>query len=54
MNSKVEKFINGLKQLNTQLSELREYFWLGIDRNDETEWQRGFLFDSKFEKTMLL
>ncbi|MDR0206534.1 MAG: hypothetical protein LBI45_04680 [Bacteroidales bacterium] len=50
MNEKIEKFICDLKQLNIQLPELRDYFWLNIDRSNETDMQRGILFDKKFEK----
>jgi len=50
MNKKVEKFINDLELLNGQLHEMREYFWLNIDRTNETDRQRGILFDNKFEK----
>jgi hypothetical protein len=50
MNEKVEKFINDLELLNSQLHEMREYFWLNIDRTNETDRQRGILFDNKFEK----
>jgi len=50
MNEKIKKFITDLKQLSIQLPELREYFWLDIDRSSDTDKQRGILFDSKFEK----
>jgi len=50
MKEKVEKFINELKQLNNQLPELRDLFWLNIDRYNETDQQRGVAFDEKFEQ----
>ena len=50
MNEKIEKFICDLKQLNIQLPELRDYFWLNIDRSNETDMQSGISFDKKFEK----
>ena len=50
MDSKVEKLINDLKQLNTQLPELRDLYWLKIDRYSEVELQRGVAFDEKFEQ----
>lgn len=50
MNEKVEKFINDLELLSSQLNEMREYFWLNIDRTNETDRQRGILFNNKFEK----
>ena len=54
MNEKVEKFIHNLKQLNEQLPEIRDYFWLDIDRSSDTDRQRGIVFDSKFEKIKTL
>jgi len=50
MNSTIEKFINDLKQLNAQLPELRDLFWLKIDRYNDVEQQRGIVFDEKYKQ----
>jgi len=36
--------------LNIQLPELRDLYWLKIDRYNEADQQRGVAFDEKFEQ----
>ena len=50
MTEKVEKFVNDLKQLSNQFSEMRDYYWLDIDRSSDADRKKGILFDGKFEK----
>ena len=50
MTERVEKFVTDLKQLSNQLSEMRDYYWLDIDRSSDADRQKGILFDEKFEK----
>ena len=50
MNEKIEKLISDLKQFSNQLAEVRDYYWLKIDRSCEKEQQKGKDFDNKFER----
>lgn len=50
MTEQVEKIINELKVVQTKLPELRDLFWLKIDRYNEADQQRGVAFDEKFEQ----
>ena len=48
-----EQIINILSELNAiqaKLPELRELFWLKIDRYNEADQQRGVAFDERFEQ----
>ena len=50
MKEKVEKFTNDIKQLIPQLAELRDLYWLNIDRSNDADRERGRLFNHKFNK----
>jgi hypothetical protein len=50
MTEQVEKIISELKAIQTKLPELRDLFWLKIDRFNEDDRQRGETFDEKFER----
>jgi hypothetical protein len=50
MVEQVEKTITELKALQAKLPEVRDLFWLKIDRYDEDDQLRGEAFDKKFEQ----
>jgi len=50
MVEEAEKIINDLKSIQVKLPDLRDLFWLKIDRYDEVDQQRGVNFDEKFEQ----
>ena len=50
MTAEIEKIINELKAIQAKLPELRDLYWLKIDRYNETDQQRGVVFDEKFEQ----
>jgi hypothetical protein len=50
MIEQVEKIIAELKAIQAKLPELRDLFWLKIDRYSEADQQRGVAFDEKFEQ----
>ena len=50
MTEQIEKILTELKAIQAKLPELRDLFWLKIDRYNETDQQRGVVFDEKFEQ----
>jgi hypothetical protein len=50
MIEQVENILNELKAIQVKLPELRDFFWLKIDRYNEADQQRGVVFDEKFEQ----
>jgi hypothetical protein len=50
MTDQIEKIIAELKAVQTKLPELRDLFWLKIDRYNEADRQRGEIFDEKFKR----
>jgi hypothetical protein len=50
MTEQIEKILDELKAIQAKLSELRDLFWLKIDRYRESDQQRGVAFDEKFEQ----
>jgi hypothetical protein len=50
MTEQVENILAELKAIQAKLPELRDLFWLKIDRYDEDDRQRGEMFDGKFER----
>jgi hypothetical protein len=49
MTEQIKNILAELKAMQAKLPELRDLFWLKIDRYDEAEQQRGVEFDEKFE-----
>jgi hypothetical protein len=50
MTEQIEKILDELKAIQAKLPELRDLFWLKIDRYSESDQQRGVAFDEKFEQ----
>ena len=50
MTEQIENILAELKTIQAKLPELRDFFWLKIDRYNEAEQQRGVAFDEKFEQ----
>jgi hypothetical protein len=50
MIKQIENILAELKAIQVKLPELRDLFWLKIDRYNETDKQRGVAFDEKFEQ----
>jgi len=50
MKEQVKNILVELKAIQTKLPELRDLFWLKIDRYNEADQQRGVAFDEKFEQ----
>jgi hypothetical protein len=50
MTEQIEKILDELKAVQAKLPELRDLFWLKIDRYSESDQQRGVAFDEKFEQ----
>ena len=50
MTEQIEKILAELKVIQAKLPELRDLFWLKIDRYNEADQQRGVAFDDKFEQ----
>ena len=50
MIEQIDDILAELKTIQAKLPELRDLFWLKIDRYDETDQQRGIAFDEKFEQ----
>ncbi len=50
MIEQIENILNELKVIPIKLPELRDLFWLRIDRYNEKDQQRGVVFDEKFEQ----
>jgi hypothetical protein len=50
MTEQIENILAELKAVQAKLPELRDLFWLKIDRYNEADQQRGVVFDEKFEQ----
>jgi hypothetical protein len=50
MIEQIENILAELKTIQAKLPELRDLFWLKIDRYNEADQQRGVVFDEKFEQ----
>jgi hypothetical protein len=50
MTDSINNFITDIKSVKAKLPELRDLFWLKIDRYNEAEQQRGVAFDEKFKQ----
>jgi hypothetical protein len=50
MTEQIENILAELKAIQAKLPELRDLFWLKIDRYNEADQQRGVAFDEKFEQ----
>ena len=50
MTEQIKNIISELNAIQAKLPELRELFWLKIDRYNEAEQQRGVAFDERFEQ----
>jgi hypothetical protein len=50
MTEQIENILAELKVIQAKLPELRDLFWLKIDRYNEADQQRGVAFDEKFEQ----
>lgn len=50
MAEQINNILAELKLIQTKLPELRDLFWLKIDRYSEIDQQRGIVFDEKFEQ----
>lgn len=50
MIGQIENILSELKAIQTKLPELRELFWIKIDRYNEADQQRGVTFDERFEQ----
>ena len=50
MIEQIKNILAEFKAMQAKLPELRDLFWLKIDRYDEAEQQRGVEFDEKFEQ----
>jgi len=49
MTEQIENILAELKTIQKRLPELRDLFWLKIDRYNEADQERGVAFDEKFE-----
>ena len=50
MTEQIENILAELKAIQAKLPDLRDLFWLKLDRYDENDQQRGAVFDEKFEQ----
>jgi hypothetical protein len=50
MAEQIENILAELNAIQAKLPELRDLFWLKIDRYNEADQQRGVAFDEKFEQ----
>lgn len=50
MTEQIKNILIELKAIQAKLPELRDLFWLKIDRYNEADQQRGVAFDEKFEQ----
>ena len=50
MTEQIENILAELKTIQAKLPEVRDLFWLEIDRYNEAAQQRGMVFDEKFEQ----
>ncbi|MDR0606145.1 MAG: hypothetical protein LBG80_17840 [Bacteroidales bacterium] len=50
MTEQIKNILAELNAMRVKLSELRDLFWLKIDRYNEADQQRGVAFDEKFEQ----
>lgn len=50
MTEQIKNILDELKSTQTKLPELRDLFWLKIDRYNEIDQKRGVEFDDKFRK----
>jgi hypothetical protein len=50
MAEQIDNILAELKLIQTKLPELRDLFWLKIDRYSEIDQQRGIVFNGKFEQ----
>ncbi len=50
MPDQIKNILSEFDAIQTKLPELRELFWLKIDRYNEADQQRGVAFDEKFER----
>jgi hypothetical protein len=50
MTELIKNILAELKAIQAKLPELRDLFWLKIDRYNEADQQRGVAFDEKFEQ----
>ena len=50
MTEQIKNRLAELKAIQAKLPELRDLFWLKIDRYDKDDQQRGVAFDEKFEQ----
>jgi hypothetical protein len=50
MTEQIKNILAELKAIQTKLPELRDLYWLKIDRYNEADQQRGVAFDEKFEQ----
>jgi len=50
MTEQIKNILAELKAIQAKLPELRDLFWLKIDRYNEADQQRGVAFDEKFEQ----
>lgn len=49
MKEQIKNILSELNAIQAKLPELRELFWLKIDRYNEADQQRGLAFDERFE-----
>lgn len=52
MTEQIKNILSELKAIQAKLPELRELFWLKIDRYNEADQQRGVAFDEIFEQKL--
>ena len=50
MTEQIKNILSELNAIQAKLLELRELFWLKIDRYNEVDQQRGVAFDERFEQ----
>jgi hypothetical protein len=50
MTEQIENILAEIKAIRAKLPELRDLFWLKIDRYNEADQQRGVVFDERFEQ----
>lgn len=53
MTEQIKNIQSELNAILAKLPELRELFWLKIDRYNEVDQQRGVVFDERFEHSEL-